>query len=114
MSTIAYKCPCCGAPLAYDGESGKVKCAACGNEYDVDAIEAMSGGNDEGSIIFSTTSDSFSSSETGQMHAYVCPNCGAELMTDGTTTATECAYCGSPTVLLSEITVSPFSKGQFA
>ena len=51
-----YKCPCCGAPLAYDGESGKVKCAACGNEYDVDAIEAMSGGNDEGSIIFSTTS----------------------------------------------------------
>lgn len=99
MSTIAYKCPCCGAPLAYDGESGKVKCAACGNEYDVDAIEAMSGGNDESSIIFSTTSDSFSSSETGQMHAYVCPNCGAELMTDGTTTATECAYCGSPTVL---------------
>ena len=25
MSTVAYQCPCCGAPLAYGAESGKLK-----------------------------------------------------------------------------------------
>ena len=30
MSTIAYQCPCCGAPLAYSAGSGKLECAACG------------------------------------------------------------------------------------
>ena len=30
---------------------------------------------------------------------YTCPNCGAELLTDGTTAATFCFYCHSPVVL---------------
>jgi len=33
------------------------------------------------------------------MHGYICQGCGAELMTEETTTATECPYCGSPTIL---------------
>lgn len=98
MSAIEYKCPCCGAPLAYDGASGKIKCASCGNEYDVDAIEAMSGGDDS-VIEFNVESNEFSADESSRMHAYICKSCGAELVTDGTTTATECAYCGSPVVL---------------
>lgn len=99
MSAVVYKCPCCGAPLAYDGTSGKVKCSSCGNEYDIDAIEAMSNGSNDESIEFAVKADSFSEHESSEMHAYICQNCGAELITDGTTTATECAYCGSPTVL---------------
>ena len=42
MSTATYNCPCCGAPLAYSGESGKLECASCGNSYEPDAIQAMS------------------------------------------------------------------------
>ena len=41
MSTIAYQCPSCGAPLAYDAESGKLECKACANSYELDALEAM-------------------------------------------------------------------------
>ena len=33
------------------------------------------------------------------MQAYLCKNCGAELITEDTTTAAECPYCGSPTIL---------------
>lgn len=41
MSTIAYKCPCCGAALAYGAASGKLECASCGNSYDLESMEAM-------------------------------------------------------------------------
>lgn len=98
MSTIAYQCPCCGAPLAFDGDSGKLRCASCGNSYDPDAIEALNI-SDRGSIQFERPSETFRTGEASQMQAYVCESCGAELMCEDTTTATECPYCGSPTIL---------------
>ncbi len=98
MSTMTYKCPCCGAPLAFSGASGKLACASCGNEYDPDAIEALTG--DSGSNIqFDRPEDGYSAGDAASMQAYTCEACGAELVTDGTTTATECPYCGSPTIL---------------
>ena len=49
-------------------------------------------------ITFARTADQFESDEAG-VQGYICKNCGAELMTEDTTTATECPYCGSPTIL---------------
>lgn len=94
MDTIAYKCPCCGAPLSSVGN--RLECASCGNGYDMEAIEAMTpaGG---GSVRFALPTKSFQAND--EMQAYVCKNCGAALMTEETTTATECPYCGSPTIL---------------
>ncbi len=103
MSTLTYKCPCCGAPLAYSGDSGKLKCASCSNEYDLDAIQAMESTEDGGKIEFSMPTEGYTDADAGSMHAYVCQNCGAELVTDGNTTATECAYCGSPAILPDQI-----------
>ncbi|MBQ4552522.1 MAG: hypothetical protein IJA59_06195, partial [Clostridia bacterium] len=99
MSTIAYQCPCCGAPLAYGAGSGKLECAACGNSYELDALEAMNQSQETGSIEFDMPTETFDAGEAAQMRAYICQGCGAELMTEETTTATECPYCGSPTVL---------------
>ena len=99
MSTIAYQCPCCGAPLAYGAQSGKLECAACGNSYELDALEAMNESQETGSIQFDMPTETFDAGEAAQMRAYICQGCGAELMTEETTTATECPYCGSPTVL---------------
>ena len=99
MSTVAYQCPCCGAPLAYGAGSGKLECAACGNSYALDALEAMNPSQETGSVQFDMTTETFDAREAEQMRAYICQGCGAELMTEETTTATECPYCGSPTVL---------------
>ena len=100
MSTISYTCPSCGAPLGYDAESGKLLCAACQSSYEIDSFEAPAAG--EG-VRFDLPTETFSRREMAQMHAYICQGCGAELMTDDTTTATECPYCGSPTVLPDQI-----------
>ena len=99
MSTIAYQCPCCGAPLAYGAESGKLECVSCGNSYDLDALEAMNESQESSCIQFDMPTETFDAQEAAQMRSYICQGCGAELMTEETTTATECPYCGSPSVL---------------
>ena len=102
-SPVAYQCPCCGAPLAYDGASGKLACAACGNSYEPDALEAVSAAQDAEDIRFDVQAEGYDAGDAQAMRAYICEACGAELVTEDTTTATECPYCGSPTVLPDKI-----------
>ena len=99
MRTDTYPCPCCGAPLAFSGESGKLECASCGNSYELDAIQAMTSSESVDRLEFENQAEAFDASEAAQMQAYICKGCGAELLTEDTTTATECPYCGSPTIL---------------
>lgn len=99
MSTITYKCPCCGASLAYGGASGKLECASCGNHYELESLEAMQLSREKGGVQFDMSGETFDASDAQAMQAYICKSCGAELITEGTTTATECPYCGSPTIL---------------
>lgn len=99
MSIIAYKCPCCSAPLSFSGASGKLECAACGNSYETEAIEAMNPAVSGDGVRFERPAEAFDSADTEAIQAFICESCGAELMTEETTTATECPYCGSPTIL---------------
>ena len=98
MSTASYNCPCCGAPLAFSGESGRLECAACGNSFEPEALEMLSASESGEQISFDRPKEGFQASEDG-MRVYLCKNCGAELLTENTTTAAECPYCGSPTIL---------------
>lgn len=98
MRTASYNCPCCGAPLAFDGATGKLECTACGNAFEPEALEMLNASESDEQIFFEHPKESFQASAEG-VQAYVCENCGAELMTENTTTAIECPYCGSPTIL---------------
>ena len=99
MSTVAYKCPNCASPLTYDGKTGQMVCNACDSLFDLETIEALNETMEEGVVDFEAPTATFDEGESAQMQAYHCKSCGAELITEGTTTATECPYCGSPTVL---------------
>ena len=37
-NTTEYKCPSCGSTLAWHPEKGKLNCASCGNEFDLEAV----------------------------------------------------------------------------
>lgn len=104
MSTIVYKCPCCGSDLAYGAQSGKMECASCSNVFDLESIEAMQLDETRTGVTFERPAETFDSSDAEVMAAYTCKSCGAELITENTTTATECPYCGSPTILPERIT----------
>lgn len=97
--TVAYTCPCCGAPLSYGAQSGKLECGACLNSYDIEALEAMQAPQERSGVHFDMPTETFDAQDAEKIQAYICQGCGAELMTEETTTATECPYCGSPMVL---------------
>lgn len=98
MRTASYNCPCCGGPLTFDGASGTLRCAACGNVFELEALEMLNSSESGEEIAFARAAKSFQQSEEG-VQAYICENCGAKLMTENTTTAIECPYCGSPAIL---------------
>lgn len=93
-----YQCPCCGAPLAYAGESGKLECASCGNGYALEDVEALASEKSTTDVHFEMETADFGEGNAA-VQSLICQSCGAELMTDSTTTATECPYCGSPVVM---------------
>jgi len=99
VSTVSYMCPKCGAPLAFSGETGKLECASCSTSYETEALEALNTEEKESKVAFDRPTECFSEADEAEIKTYTCENCGAELLTSETTTATECPYCGSPTVL---------------
>lgn len=140
MSTVInYKCPNCGADMAFDSQTGMLRCASCGR---TDNIERMGGQdniphdaeikyemNDEdihaANAAFDNDYADPSHTDEPSNHAtfgeneateYHCNNCGATLITDANTTATTCSFCGAGVVLgdrlsgsLAPAKVIPFS-----
>lgn len=118
----SYKCPACMGPLRFDGASGKLQCDYCGSSYTNEEVErlyadalkkAETAGlmeeqraaerEQERKALKVQGLDAGAPEEwedaDGNMRAYNCPSCGAELITDATTIATSCPYCGNPTML---------------
>lgn len=107
MSTLTYKCPSCGAPLIYQGDEQTLKCHSCGNTFSGETVRQVSEiERDEGSS--STDWDmqghNYSQDEAARTKTFSCSSCGAELITDETTVATNCAFCGSPSIIPTQFT----------
>lgn len=105
-----YQCPACTAPLRFDGESGKLQCDFCGSTYEVPEIEKLYAEKDKAAAKASEQAEKTAQKEAAEktaagwdvdenLRAYLCPTCGAELITEKTTAATSCPYCGNPSVV---------------
>lgn len=94
---LDYKCPSCGGALAFDSSLQKIKCPYCDTEFDVEAVTRMAEEDME-----SAPAEKVSAQD--ELSAYVCNSCGGELVTDATTAATSCPYCGNPVVLAKNVT----------
>ena len=102
-----FKCPNCGAPLAFSPSDGEVKCAYCDSTFQASVLEklyadeqAPSGTSDE-AVDWGKTppGSSWEAGEEESLYVYSCPSCGAQIICDENTIATSCVYCGNPTVL---------------
>lgn len=108
-TSVSYKCPRCGAPLSFLPGRDTVSCEYCGTEFEIAAIEAMFAREQEAARRAAETREAefdtaaaggeWSPEESGAMVMQTCSACGAELVSDGNTMATECAYCGSPNMM---------------
>ena len=83
-------CPGCGANLRFDITSQKMHCEYCGGFYDPYAFDSMEKDAEKQKVFDS--------------YVYLCPQCGAELITTDQTDATSfCPYCGGASLLFDKI-----------
>ena len=102
-SVINAGCPCCSAPLRSGGDGGLV-CESCGNHFDADVMhyvdEALESAAQASDMTWQQEgAEGWLPQEQEDLHAYVCPSCGAEIVADATTAATQCVYCGNASIL---------------
>lgn len=100
-----YKCPSCGGHIEFNASIQKMKCPYCDSEYEMEALREL----DEALGEETVKEDSFNwegsgnngwtEEENGELRSYICNSCSGEIVTDSTTAATSCPYCGNPVVL---------------
>lgn len=108
-TSVAYKCLNCGAPLTFEPGKTTVTCEYCGTEFEVANLENIYNKKEELAAKAQEAKEAkwktdeagteWSVDEANMMKAFTCSACGAEIVCDENTMATECVYCGNPTML---------------
>ncbi|MEY8443175.1 TFIIB-type zinc ribbon-containing protein [Lactococcus ileimucosae] len=102
---LTHLCPNCGGPLLFDPKSQKFHCQYCLSSFteeEVTAFEAKQtdkGIPEESVSTASVETSNIEASNDNQVGLFVCPSCGAEIVTEATTASTFCYYCHNPVVL---------------
>jgi len=103
---VNYKCPACTGPLQYSPEKGKMICEYCDSEFELAEIEKLYEKKEtaaESEWDTSGLNDDWGTDAEG-MKSYSCPSCGAELVCDASTAASNCPYCGNNTIVPGQFT----------
>ncbi|MBQ7475907.1 MAG: hypothetical protein IJT06_00760 [Selenomonadaceae bacterium] len=108
-TSVSYKCPNCGAPLTFMPGKKTITCEYCGTEFEASAIEEMFKAKRElaaraqeareSSWDTQNAGEEWTEDEAAALKAFTCSSCGAEIVCDENTMATECVYCGNPTMI---------------
>ena len=111
-TSVSYKCPKCGAPLTFLPGHNHVTCAFCDAKISIAEMDALYAQKEaqaaqaaekaeekEAQWNTENAGSAWDGAETANMMIQTCSSCGAELVSDGNTMATECAYCGSPNMI---------------
>lgn len=86
-SVKEYKCLNCKAGLEFDPPSQKWKCHYCLSAFTKADLD----------VVFQE--EDLPEQDMPELDSYSCTSCGAELITDSTTSATSCLYCKNPTII---------------
>lgn len=127
MANISYKCPTCGAEIFWSAEKSCFDCAYCGDSFTLQEIEEyrrQQRGDDDPNndpneikeedvqrheeIIDNEYTHSNDGTVGSDLVKYSCSHCGAEIITDRSTAATICVYCGN-SVIMSEQIIKDFA-----
>lgn len=100
-----YKCPNCDGHLNFDPSAQKMKCPYCDSEFEMSTLEELNSAIENEQIkedSFSwneNNNQTLSEEESGNLRSYICNTCSGEIVTDETTAATSCPFCGNPVVM---------------
>lgn len=105
MGAAVYKCPNCGAHVTFDAESQKGKCDYCLSTFSIEELEnyLKREGSEKNQYDEENISDELKEEIDRNTKMYSCPRCGAEVITDQSTSATFCCYCHGPVILTDKL-----------
>lgn len=118
FSADSKKCSNCGSNLFYDTEHSALMCGNCGSVFDPETLDRT------GSFALTNPEKDYDehtemSEDDKRRHEIVCNACGAQIVTDENTSATFCAFCGSPALVTRRLTrefrpdyIIPFAFGK--
>ena len=108
-TSVSFKCPSCGGPLEFKPGMEKITCEYCGTEFAAEALESFYAQKEKLAADAQNAKDAkwetqkagqeWSVEEEAMLRAFTCSSCGAEIVCDENTMATECVYCGNPTMV---------------
>lgn len=101
---LEYKCPCCGGAIEFNSRLQKMKCPYCDTEFELDTLKQFEEEDKKEAKDPQWDADNVAQSneqigDDGTFKTYVCDSCGGEIITDDSTAATSCPYCGNPVVV---------------
>lgn len=107
MTVVGFKCPSCGAPLTFNSNEQKMKCDYCSNTFEAEVVKEYNDSlNSDGEDEFSwDTEDDIPEviEDSSNLVSYTCSSCGGEIITDETTSATSCPYCGNSAIMSNQL-----------
>ena len=108
METLQqYKCPCCDGAIEFDSATQNMKCPYCDSEFEVESLkaydEALQNEPAEDMSWQTAAGGQWQEGEEEALRGYVCRSCGGEIVTDATTAATHCPYCGNNVVMMEQL-----------
>lgn len=107
MDTLKqYKCPSCDGAIEFDTQTQKMKCPYCDSEFDVQSLlshdEVLKNAKPDNMVWEKEPGSEWKEGETEGLRIYSCKTCGGEVVTDETTGATSCPFCGNPIVMMGQ------------
>ena len=92
--TDIVKCPSCGSNLEFDPKTQSLKCPHCGYEETIEKETSSE-------IVFDALAKT-DGSWNNETHIFRCQNCGANVVIEKKEISTNCPFCGTSNVVLTE------------
>ena len=105
---LQYKCPCCGGKIEFDSSIQKMKCPYCDTDFEMETLrqydEVLNEEKQPDDMRWDTRPGSrWQEGEEADMRIYACRSCGGQIVTEATTAATHCPFCGNPVVMINQL-----------
>lgn len=107
MALQEYKCPCCSGAITFDSHLQKMKCPYCDTEFEMESLlgydEDLKNSGADNLEWHTDKQSQWTADEQNALRSYVCNSCGGEIVTEATTAATSCPFCGNPVVMMHQL-----------
>ena len=100
-------CSACGGHLKFDPASNKLKCDACGAEFDIEASDEEVNELDFNKYV----EENLGTIETQTLHTVECENCGAHVTFDENVVSDRCPFCGTILVVTNTVAATQIKPG---